>query len=138
MVIHNDSIDNLYIAKSKRDSLCPMLKTRINGASMNFVPVSQLVYTHQQKTFPSGRNGSVRVDALRHSRQRHHGGGLLHARGQYHASHCISPSDGRFAVSSRSVGHLFQTNSLAGWPTVTICQNGFIGYTLASGLQYNG
>jgi hypothetical protein len=30
---------------------------------------------HQQKTFPSGRNGCVRVDALRQSRQRHPGGG---------------------------------------------------------------
>jgi hypothetical protein len=57
---------------------------------------------HQQKTFPSGRNGSVRVDALRQSRQRHPGGELLRARRQYHASRCISPSDRRFAVSSRS------------------------------------
>jgi len=35
---------------------------------------------HQQKTFPFGRNGSVRVDALRQSRQRHPGGRLLRAR----------------------------------------------------------
>jgi len=35
---------------------------------------------HQQKTFPSGRNGSVRVDALCQSRLRHPGGGLLRAR----------------------------------------------------------
>ena len=62
---------------------------------------------HQQKTFPSGRNGSVRVDAVRQCRQRHPGGGLLRARRQYHASHCISPSDRRFAVSSGSVGLLF-------------------------------
>jgi len=93
---------------------------------------------HQQKTFPSGRNGSVRVDALRQSRQRHHGGGLLRARRQYHPSRCISPSDRCFAVSSRSVGLLFQTNTLALWPTVTIRRNGFIGYTLASGSQCNG
>jgi len=59
---------------------------------------------HQQKTFPSGRNGSVRVDALRQSRQRHPGGRLLRARRQYNASRCISPSDRGFAVSSRSVG----------------------------------
>jgi len=61
---------------------------------------------HQQKTFPSGRNGSVRVDALRQSRQRHPGGGLLRAQRQYHVSRCISPSDRRFAISSRSVGLL--------------------------------
>jgi len=93
---------------------------------------------HQQKTFPSGRNGSVRVDAHCQSRQRHPGGGLLCARRQYHASHCISPSDRCFAISSRSVGRLFQTNTLALWPTVTIRRNGFIGYTLASGSQCNG
>ena len=34
---------------------------------------------HQQKTFPSRRNGSVRVDALSQTRQRHPGGGLLRA-----------------------------------------------------------
>jgi len=62
---------------------------------------------HQQKTFPSGRNDSVRVDALHQSRQRDRGGGLLRARRQYHASRCISLSDRRFAVSSRSVGLLF-------------------------------
>ena len=62
---------------------------------------------HQQKIFPSGRNGSVRVDALLQSRQRHPGGGLIRARHQYHASRCISPSDRHFAVSSRSVGLLF-------------------------------
>jgi len=65
----------------------------------------------------------------------HPGGRLLRARRQYHVSRCISPSDRRFAVSSRSVGLQFQTNTLALWPTVTIRRNGFIGYTLASGLQ---
>jgi len=43
-------------------------------------------WPHQHKTFPSGRNGSVRVDALHQSVQRHPGGGLLCAWGQYHAS----------------------------------------------------
>jgi len=94
--------------------------------------------THQQKTFPSWRNGSIRVDALRQSHQRHPGGALLRARRQYHASRSISPSDRCFAVSSHSVGLLFETNTLALWPTVTIRRNGFIGYTLASGLQRNG
>jgi len=88
---------------------------------------------HQQKTFPSGRNGCVRVDALRQSCQRHPGGGLFRARRQYHASRCISRSDRRLAVSSRSVGLLF---TLALWPTVTIRRNGFIGCTLALGLQW--
>jgi len=60
---------------------------------------------HQQKTFPYGRYGCVRVDALRQSRQRHPGGVLLRAQRQYHASRCISPSDRRFAVSSRSGNH---------------------------------
>jgi hypothetical protein len=58
---------------------------------------------HQQKTFPSGRNCSVRVDTLR---QRHPGGGLFHARRQCDVSRCILPSDRCFAVSSRSVGLL--------------------------------
>jgi hypothetical protein len=53
---------------------------------------------HQQKTFPSGRNACVRVDALRQSRQRYPGGGLLRARRQYHVSRCISPSDRRFGT----------------------------------------
>ena len=62
---------------------------------------------HQQKTFPSGRTGCVRMDALRQSRQRHPGGGLLRARRQYHASSCISPSDRCVNVSTCSVGLLF-------------------------------
>jgi len=67
---------------------------------------------HQQKTFPSGRNGSVRVDALRQSRQRHPGGGLLRARRQYNTSRSILPSDRRFAVSSCSVG-LYEIHTLS-------------------------
>ena len=63
--------------------------------------------THQQKTFPSGRNGSVRVDALRQSRQRHPGGGLLRAWRQYQASRCTSPSDRSFAVSSSDSARAF-------------------------------
>ena len=65
------------------------------------------VVDHQQKTFPSGQYGSVRVDALRQSRQRHPGFGLLIARCQCHESHCISPSDCCFAISSRSVSLQF-------------------------------
>jgi hypothetical protein len=40
-------------------------------------------------------------------------------------------------LSVCSVGPLFYTNNLALWPTVTIRQNGFIGYTLASKKQCN-
>jgi hypothetical protein len=54
---------------------------------------------HQQKTFPSRRNGCIRLDALRQSRQRHPGGGLLRTWCQCDASRCISPFDRRFAVS---------------------------------------
>ena len=35
---------------------------------------SQATLRHQQKIFPTGRNGSVRVDALHPRRQRHPGG----------------------------------------------------------------
>jgi len=62
---------------------------------------------HQQKTFPSGRNGSVRVDALCQSSQRHPGGGWLRARRQYHASCCTSPSGRGFAVSSSDSARAF-------------------------------
>ena len=62
---------------------------------------------HQQNIFPSGRNGSVGVDVLRESRQRHPSRGLLRARRQFNASCSISPFDCCFTVSSRSVGLLF-------------------------------
>jgi hypothetical protein len=64
-------------------------------------------YIHQQRTILFRRNGSVRVDALCQSCERHPGGGLLRAQHQYNASRCISPSDSCFTVSSRSVGLLF-------------------------------
>ena len=96
------------------------------------------LFQHQQKTFPSGRNGSGRVDTLCQSRLRHPGGEWLRARHQDDASGHILPSYRSFAVSSRSVGLLYLTNTLALWPTVTIHRNGLIGYPLASGLQCNG
>ena len=68
---------------------------------------AQEIQHHQQKIFPSGRNGSVGVDALLQSRQRHPGGGLLRARRQFNASRSMSPSDCCFTVSSRSVSLLF-------------------------------
>jgi hypothetical protein len=70
--------------------------------TMNTDNDSEMKKEHQQKTFLSGRNGSVRVDALCQSRQRHPGGGLLRARRQYHASRCIPPSDRRFFSLCRS------------------------------------
>jgi hypothetical protein len=94
--------------------------------------------THQKQKIPSGRMGSVKVDSLQQSSQRHPGCGLLCARHQLNASRFILPSDRCFTGSSRSVGLLFQTITLAVWPTVTICENEFIGYALASGLQCNG
>ena len=60
------------------------------------------ILPHQQKTFLSGRNCSVRVDPLHQSRQRHPGGRLLCARRQYYASRCIPPSDLRFFSLCRS------------------------------------
>jgi hypothetical protein len=39
---------------------------------------------------------------------------------------------------SHSVGLLLETITLALWPAVTICQNGFIGYALLLGLQCDG
>jgi len=59
------------------------------------------------KTFPSGQNGSVRVDALHQSRQTHPGCGLVRARHQYHVSRCRSPSDRSFAVSSSDSARAF-------------------------------
>jgi hypothetical protein len=81
---------------------------------------------HQQKTFPSRRNGCIRVDVLHQSHGRHPGGGIRQARSQYHASPCISPSDRCFPVFSLSVSLLFKTNTQALWPTVTIRRNGFM------------
>jgi len=64
-------------------------------------------HKHQPKTFPSGQNGSIGVDTLRPSRQRHHGAGFLCVRRQYHASRCTSPSDRSFAVSSSDSARAF-------------------------------
>jgi len=86
-----------------------------NEASEDLVTrkARNLLQYHQEKTIPSGRNGSIRVDAFRQSGQRRPGGGLLYSWRQYHASHCILPSHCRLTVSSRAVGLLFQTNTLA-------------------------
>ena len=72
----------------------------------------EVVLEHEQETFLSWQNGSVRVDGLHQSRQRHPGGGLLHARRQCLSSRCILPSECCFAVSSPSVGFLILTNTL--------------------------
>jgi len=82
---------------------------------------------------PSVRNGCVRLNASCHWWQRHPGGGCLRSLHQYHMPHCIWPSHRSFTVSSGSVGLLFQPDTLALWPNETTCQNGFIGYALASG-----
>jgi hypothetical protein len=92
----------------------------------------------QQKIILSRLNGSVRVDMLCQSMQRHPIGGLLHSRPQFHALCCISPSNRCFTISSPSVSLLFWKDTLALWPTVALCLNGFIGYALASELQWDG
>jgi hypothetical protein len=75
--------------------------------TMRRIEVSRGGGVHQQKNIPFGRNGSVRVDALRQSSQRDPDERLLCGRCQYNASRCISPSDRCFTFSSRSVGLLF-------------------------------
>jgi hypothetical protein len=82
----------------------PVIQYRGKKPPASHLPVPG---NHQQKNIPFGWNGSIRVDALRQSRQRHPSGGLLRARRQYNVLHCISPSDRCFNVSSRSVGLLF-------------------------------
>jgi len=69
--------------------------------------ICQTIQAHQQKTFPLGQIGCVRVDALHQSRQRHPGGGLLRDRREYHASRCTLPSDRSFAVSSSDSARAF-------------------------------
>jgi len=93
-----------------------------------------LMNIHWHIIFPCRRIGSVRVEALRRSRQRHPSSSVLRARGEFNASLTKSPSYCCFTVSSSSVG-LFETITMALWPTVTIRRNGFIGYALASWLQ---
>jgi hypothetical protein len=83
---------------------------------------------HQGRTFPSGRNGCIRVHTLRPTRQRHPYSRLLRARRQYPLSHCLSPSARIFAVASCSVGIIFYVNTVVLWPTVIIHRNGFSGY----------
>jgi hypothetical protein len=75
--------------------------------TMRRIEVSPGAVVHQQKNIPFGWYGSVRVDALRQSCQRHPSGALLRARSQYNASRCISPSDRCLTFSLRSVGLLF-------------------------------
>jgi len=56
------------------------------------------------KKIAFGWNGSVRLDTLLQSRQRHPGGGLLRAWHQYNAARCISLSDRCFTISLLSAG----------------------------------
>jgi len=63
-------------------------------------------WDHQQNIFPSGRNGSVGVDVLRRSCQRHPSGWLLGGRCHINASRSRLPSDHCFTVSSLSVSLL--------------------------------
>ena len=101
-------------------------------------PIDTRCAYHQQRKIPCRRNCFARVDALHHCRQRHLSGRFLCTWRQNQMSHCISPSNHGFTISSRLVGDLFQTNTLLLWPIVTIHLNGYIGYALASGLQCDG
>jgi hypothetical protein len=87
---------------------------------------------------PAGQNGSIRVNVLCQSCQRHPGGGLLCARHKYHSSCCISLSDCSLTISSPTVSPIFSMNTLALWSIVTIYWNWFIWWVLASGLQCDG
>jgi hypothetical protein len=80
----------------------------------------------------------VSVDALHHSGQRRASGGYLSTRRQSNVSHYISPSECCFNVSEHYVSLLFQSITLVLWSPLTIHRYVFIGYTLASGLQYDG
>jgi len=84
---------------------------------------SLIYYLHQQRTVLSRRHGCLRVDVLHQSCQRHPGGGELFTRHRCHASHFISHSHPRFAVSScsaLSVSYFKQTLWLWGqlWPYI--------------------
>lgn len=84
------------------------------------------LWAHQQKLFPSRRNGTVHVDALCPSHPRHLGGRLLCARHRYLESCCILTSDHSFTIISCFVHHLLYLNTLALWRTATINWNEFI------------
>jgi hypothetical protein len=117
------SIAKQFVAKAHITKWHEVTKSEVNILTSSMVYETPLAIPHQQKTFLSGWNGCVRVDPLHPSRQRHPRGGLLRAQRQYNTSYCKSSSDHPFAVSSCSVGLLFQTNILALCPTVTIGGN---------------
>jgi VanZ family protein len=54
-----------------------MMAMVVMAMVMKAMVIMAMVMLYQQKIFQSGRKGSVRVDTLRQSCQRHHGGGLL-------------------------------------------------------------
>jgi hypothetical protein len=66
------------------------------AANTMLIDNHNILRLHQQKPFPSGWNGCIRVDALLQSHHLHPGGRFIRACGQYHASHWISPSNHRF------------------------------------------
>ena len=79
----------------------------------SFIFIAGYFLLRQQKIIPFGRNGSVRVDLVCQSCQRHLGGGLLPARHQYCTSRCIVPSHRSFTVYFPSVSLQFETNTVA-------------------------
>jgi hypothetical protein len=91
-----------------------------------------------KNTVPSRQNGSVNVDAIRQSRQRHRGGGLLRSQNWCHTSCRILPCNRRIMLSFCSVSHQLWMNAWVLWQTVTPCPNGLTEYELASWIQSNG
>jgi hypothetical protein len=67
------------------------------------VVIKQVGRQKQKNTFFEG-NGTVGVDALRQSRQRHPGGELLCVRRQCNVSHFTLRSDLYFTITLRCVG----------------------------------
>jgi exosome complex RNA-binding protein Rrp4 len=92
----------------------------------------------QQTDVPSGQNGCIWVDAFRQSIQRHPEGGILCNLHQCIMSVCIAPYNCSITISSRSIGLLFQANTPALCPTLTIHQNEVSENALVSEMQCDG
>jgi len=103
---HNRSRDRI-LAVDNGGNWVPVSSMRVpwvNSEAGSSLVRAEVDGQHQQETFPSGQNGSIRVDTLRESRQSHPSGRLLAAQHHNDVSHCILPSDRSFAISSGSVG----------------------------------
>jgi hypothetical protein len=95
-----------------------------HGKKRKHTQCTPISLMHEQKTFQSGQNGCVRVDALHLSHSRHPGGEWLCAHHQDHTLCCIVPSDCWFTIHSCSVSLLFETITLEVAPSVTTPRDG--------------